>query len=91
MIKLIKLLKELQAKLIRHAITKAEARLHAAADECDAVDDLADKRIEMADKLYAHLLERAELKRKASSARVELERKAASDNLVALNVLKAEA
>lgn len=90
MIKLIKLLKKLQERLVRKAIIRTEARLRSVAECRDLVDELAEKRIEMADKLYEHLLERAEIKHKAGVERVEQVRKAAAEELNELQAMKAE-
>lgn len=91
MIKLIKLLKKLQDKLIKRAIKRAEAHLLDVAETHDLVDELAEKRIEVAGKLYAHLLERARTKHKASVSLVEQERKAAAAELTELQAMKTEA
>lgn len=83
-IKVIKLLQRAALKLKAYAVKQEEAKLYKAAEAFDYASELADKRIEQAERIAEVLIERAVAKEKADEDKANLARAKASAALLAL-------
>lgn len=87
MLKCIKLLKVLLAKLVAKEQTRTAKKLERVAEDRDTTDELLESRIKMADELYSYLIDRAHRKHNEGVADVEAERKLLAERLNELDNL----
>ena len=87
LVKVVKSLQALAAKVKAYAIRAQERKLRSVAADWDAVEELAEARREAAAKIYFALLERADNKQVADETRLNEERADAAIALDELNPL----
>lgn len=87
LVKVVKSLQALAAKVKAYAIRAQERKLRSVAADWDAVEELAEARREAADKIYFALLDRADNKQVADETRLNEERADAAIALDELNSL----